>query len=1114
MRRSEPSCLTLSEPYNTARASASSHPSRSIPDVFQCESFLRSLSRGGKDKPPMSHSSFCGSHDPYTMSGLWYVPPDQEDRFAQCLAILYQAKIKTYAIEARSGRSVCTFIEDYDLYGTADFDLSQSLPTQEEAGHVPITAHCLLHLRAQLIQQEFMLTQPLRCAIFCSSGFCKTKHVLKTSLHVVWMNVFVTSDTSLRSRQRALEYFADEHPSFADEFQSLDEERNTLDSIMDVTVLKGNGVRMPYSDKYIWHDPDDKTRGGGPANRPCLPLGIWQLQRSEELQSNKENEFSTGAKGCPFTWQQIVKPNEESVEDWLFVGRLRCAPDTTPTPLAPDCLQGVQLRDKVKTKKRKHVHLAVPATGFVTSADAGADSAVAAVESTIEIEGNARLRQFIEEAYKVKVSRVVSQGSGSSAVGTVGTAGTAGSFYDLKKSDSSRNCPFARRTHLSNTLYFVERSGQIYLKCRDADCWNGSREVTALFHEWLQQHHTLPSPGAPIVHAQSMVCHGDVPLEHSHPIVGLGDDLKTTIRFLERGGIGLADLFVHLCGTDVKVTDQRNFKAYCWDERSALWQDRTEADVARMMADVLEHHIVARLPHLEQKQTPAVFAAAKGALKDIQKTTSGKSLLYSAKPALFDRDESFRNGLNMTPDLLPTARGTVVNLRTCTSMPRTKLHLFSFEQSVQLETRREEKYVDSDVHTPAPTYSVSPNFEHAIRFFSSICEDNLDLLNYLQMVLGYCLTAETSGRCLFVWYGPDGRGGKGTVTELMEIFLGNLFVVCEKEVWVQSTNRSAGAASPQLACLKGARMASFSETKQDDHLNEGLLKAMTSNTDYIAYRPLFQEQQKMKPVCKLVLQTNHKPNMTGHDQAMRDRVKCIPFKARFVNDPRPDHPHERKRDDALVAKIKTDYLNEVFTWIVQGAQRFYAESLDHPPQCVRDETNQYADDNDPFSQFLKEACDVNPQRSESGARLNEQFQHWCSMNGARALTHTQFGQRLKAQFTLKKSQGIHMYQGIGIVDLRESSDSTFGLEPKTKGATGVPFVLSTVCTSTSTTHVQRTSTGVVDVRGETPSFIAPVVPLPLMPSSAADSEPLSPLHALPPRPPLVRHGYFTLGTAK
>jgi putative DNA primase/helicase len=278
------------------------------------------------------------------------------------------------------------------------------------------------------------------------------------------------------------------------------------------------------------------------------------------------------------------------------------------------------------------------------------------------------------------------------------------------------------------------------------------------------------------------------------------------------------------------------------------------------------------------------------------------------------------------------------------------------------------------------------------------------------------LTGHTYERMLMILWG-EGHNGKSTLCDLMAEILGpKLFTPCGKETFMKGDRaQQANAASPQLVRLNGARVVVMSETNKNESLNESLVKSITGG-DPISVRQLHGQQFEFTPTFKLLLPTNHKPSLNSEDGAMRDRVRFLPFFAQFVDrEPVPTNPHERKRDPTFASALRTTHLNEIFTWVVQGCQRWYKEKLSQVPKRMLSAKQDYLNEMDTVANFLEDCCIQEPDLHCSSSDLYGAYQQWCARNQERKLSLKDFGVSLKVRFECRKTNGGRMtYFKIGL----------------------------------------------------------------------------------------------------
>ena len=104
-----------------------------------------------------------------------------------------------------------------------------------------------------------------------------------------------------------------------------------------------------------------------------------------------------------------------------------------------------------------------------------------------------------------------------------------------------------------------------------------------------------------------------------------------------------------------------------------------------------------------------------------------------------------------------------------------------------------------------------------------------------------------------------------------------------------------------------------------------------------------------QPTYKLFLDCNHRPVITDPNDAIWNRVKCIPFKVQI-----PDH----EIDKDLPAKLRTE-LPGILRWIVEGAVLYHREGLGDPPDVMA-ATEQYRQESDRLKEFFEDRCVLAP----------------------------------------------------------------------------------------------------------------------------------------------------------
>jgi putative DNA primase/helicase len=307
-------------------------------------------------------------------------------------------------------------------------------------------------------------------------------------------------------------------------------------------------------------------------------------------------------------------------------------------------------------------------------------------------------------------------------------------------------------------------------------------------------------------------------------------------------------------------------------------------------------------------------------LKEFDKSSYISDILKRMKGDI--QDAKFIDKLDSLEDYLPIIGGKKICLKTMNVTDRLKEDYFTYECQV----------------------NITQDIQHAEQFFKQI-EPNEENKKYLQTILGYCLTGNTQSRNFFVFYG-GGSNAKTLVGILMQLILGKLYVQCSDEVF--QNNKSNNAPSPHLACLKGSRIGFYSEGETADSmdLNIKTLKRF-SGQDPITCRKLYGDPFTFRANCKLIMATNFVLALNA-EEAIKSRLRYVFFDSLFKEEPTNG---EFKKDPEFVNKLQTIYLNEVFTWILQGSVEYYKTLQITMPRDVAKRTCEILEHEDSIETF-------------------------------------------------------------------------------------------------------------------------------------------------------------------
>jgi putative DNA primase/helicase len=258
------------------------------------------------------------------------------------------------------------------------------------------------------------------------------------------------------------------------------------------------------------------------------------------------------------------------------------------------------------------------------------------------------------------------------------------------------------------------------------------------------------------------------------------------------------------------------------------------------------------------------------------------------------------------------------------------------------------------------------------------------LKRFLQQIAGYCLTGVVREHVLLFVYGPGGTG-KSTFLKVLTDILATYAVTAPMTTF---TAAPYDQHPTDLAMLRGARLVSAVETEKGRAWADQRLKIMTGG-DPISARFMRQDFFTYVPQFKPLIVGNHAPRLHSVDDAIRRRMRVIPFTAKPA-----------KPDVTLGERLRAEY-PAILRWMIEGCLDWRENGLIVPP-VVAAETDRYltaeAAVSEPFEDWLKECCTLEPGNrrfGEPAAYLYDSWRTYTSLHGEDAGSKKAFGASLE-----------------------------------------------------------------------------------------------------------------------
>lgn len=304
------------------------------------------------------------------------------------------------------------------------------------------------------------------------------------------------------------------------------------------------------------------------------------------------------------------------------------------------------------------------------------------------------------------------------------------------------------------------------------------------------------------------------------------------------------------------------------------------------------------------------------------------------------------------------------------------------------------------------------------RFLNQIMPEP-EVQAFLQRVFGLSMLGLTEQMLCF-FYG-DGANGKSVLVDLIARILGDYSASAKIESLTGSNRRGGGDATPDLVPMIGARFLRASEPEKGVQWQEGLIKELTGG-EPILVRALNKDFVEVRPIFKLVIQGNHRPEFRGDDHGIWRRIKLVPFNVQI---PEAERIPKQELDEALFSEGPG-----VLNWMIEGALAYLEAGLNEPA-AVRDATDALRAEMDYYGTFLGECCVVSGDNSDKllASELVNAFHFWLAMRGEGQFRDRTVAMGLKdksrkyrspitgQKFTELKSGGKMHYTGLRLADL-------------------------------------------------------------------------------------------------
>ena len=276
-------------------------------------------------------------------------------------------------------------------------------------------------------------------------------------------------------------------------------------------------------------------------------------------------------------------------------------------------------------------------------------------------------------------------------------------------------------------------------------------------------------------------------------------------------------------------------------------------------------------------------------------------------------------------------------------------------------------------------------------FINEIMCGEVEMVRYLQKVMGYAITTDTRLECMWFLYGSKSRNGKSTFINTIAKVMGDYARNVQPASIAKRSSLDGSKASSDLARLAGSRLVNISEPPAGFKVDSAQLKQQTGN-DAMTVRPLYQEFFEYIPKHKMFVVTNHLPAITDDALFASGRIVVISFNRHFTE--------EEQNKELKHIFSKPENLSAVLNWLIEGLRLYKAEGLEQP-KAVQDAIKEYRRNADSASLFITECVEPCEDSKSLREKFHAAYTEWCSANQLAAVKQNVFYDLLKHKLNIK-----------------------------------------------------------------------------------------------------------------
>lgn len=301
----------------------------------------------------------------------------------------------------------------------------------------------------------------------------------------------------------------------------------------------------------------------------------------------------------------------------------------------------------------------------------------------------------------------------------------------------------------------------------------------------------------------------------------------------------------------------------------------------------------------------------------------------------------------------------------------------------------------------------APQPECWLKFLGQLWPDDPAAIETLQEMFGYLLTVDTRQQKMFLLVGPK-RSGKGTISRILTGMVGKQNVVSPTLAGLTGRFGLEALLGKQVATISDARLGGKSDVTI---VAERLLSISGEDAISVERKGIGNWDGTLG--IRFVLLTNELPRLADASGSLASRFILLQMTESFYG-----------KEDLGLTKALMEELPGILNWSIEGWRRLQERGHFVNPSSSEVALQTLEDLGSPISAFIRDCCEVGPDKSVLSHILFSRWQSWAENQGMKWIgDQVTFGRNLHSTGLLGKDirprnqDGTRdrRYTGVGLI---------------------------------------------------------------------------------------------------